>query len=424
MLPDLETICPVPLYQPLADTLVLRTPAATSDLDRVAAFNGSIHGPGLAAVTQSLVISFPNMGPDDLVYVEDSATGEIVSSLCLIPWQLAYGAATVRVGEMGIVGTDERYRNRGLVRAQMPYFRRRLAEHACTISLIQGIPFYYRQFGYTYAMPLEGGVRVDKSSLPPLPPQAYAFRLATLDDLDLLASFYDHACQDLAIYARRSEATWRYMLGPQMQTELRAEWWVVEEDGQPLGYLRLPNSHFGDELAVYEVSQLPYDAAVAVLHQLQAWADQRGLPGVRLNLAESALLMQLARTLGGHDLGRYAWQVAIPDLAAFLAAIVPELERRLAAAPQLAPWHGDLGISLYRPAATLHVAAGRITVSPGAADPAALRCPPDAFTPLALGWRTLEELLHFFPDAQVEGRFRPLLEVLFPQTPGYLYAAT
>ena len=414
----------MPLYQPLADTLVLRTPADAADLERVAAFNGSIHGPGLAGVTQSLVTAFPGMGRDDLVYVEDTTTGEVVSSLCLIPWQLAYGVATLNVGEMGIVGTDERYRNRGLVRAQMPYFRRRLADHACTISLIQGIPFYYRQFGYTYALPLEGGVRVDKGSLPPLPEQPYVFRLATLDDLALLAGLYDLACQDLAIYAQRSEATWRYMLGSQMQTELRAEWWLVEEDGQPLGYLRLPNSHFGDELAVYEVSQLPYDAALAALHQLQAWADQRGLPGVRLNLAEPALLMQLARTLGGHDLGRYAWQVAIPDLGSFLAAIAPELQRRLAAAPQLAGWHGDLGISLYRSAATLHVAGGCCTVSPGAADPVALRCPPDAFVPLALGWRALDELLHFFPDAQVEGRFRPLIEVLFPSTTGYFYAAT
>ena len=414
----------MPLYQPLADTLVLRTPATATDLERVAAFNDSIHGPGLGAVTQSLVTSFPGMSPDDLVYVEDSATGEVVSSLCLIPWQLAYGAATLSVGEMGIVGTDELYRNRGLVRAQMPYFRRRLAAHACTISAIQGIPFFYRQFGYTYALPLEGGVRVDKHSLPPLSTQAYAFRLATLDDLALLANFYDQANQDLTIYARRSEATWRYMLGPQMQTELRAEWWMVEENGRPIGYLRLPNSHFGDELAVYEVSQLSYDAALAALHQLQAWADQRDLPGVRLNLAEPALLMQLARTLGGHDLGRYAWQVAIPDLGAFLAAVAPELEHRLAAAPPLAGWQGDLGVSLYRSAATLHIAAGRVTVSPGAQDPAALRCPPDAFTPLAMGWRTLDELLHFFPDAQVEGRFRPLIEVLFPPTPGYLYAAT
>ncbi len=306
----------------------------------------------------------------------------------------------------------------------MPYFRRRLAAHACTVSLIQGIPFYYRQFGYTYALPLEGGVRVDERSLPPLPTQAYTFRLATRDDLALLAAFYALAAQDLAIYARRSEATWHYMLGPQMQTELRAEWWMVEEDGRPIGYLRLPNSHFGDELAVYEVSQLPYDAALAALYQLQTWADQRGLPGVRLNLAEPALLLQLARTLGGHDLGRYAWQVALPDLGAFLTAIVPELERRLAAAQQLGGWHGSLGISLYRSAATLHIAKGRIAVSPGAADPVALRCPPDAFTPLAMGWRTLDELLYFFPDAQVEGRFRPLIEVLFPQTPGHIYAAT
>ena len=414
----------MPFNQPLADTLVLHAPATAADLERVAAFNANIHGVGLDAVTQSLVTSFPDMGPDDLVYVEDSATGEVVSSLCLIPWQLAYGAATLSVGEMGIVGTDERYRNRGLVRAQLPYFRQRLAAHACTISVIQGIPFYYRQFGYTYAMPLEGGVRVDKHSLPPMPAEGYTFRLATIDDIALLANFYDQANHDLAIYAQRSEATWRYMLGPQMQTELRAEWWMVEEEGRPLGYLRLPNSHFGDELAVYEVSQLSYDAALASLHQLQGWADRRGMPGVRLNLAESALLMQLARTLGGHDLGRYAWQVAIPDLGAFLGAIVPELEQRLAAAVPLADWQGDLGISLYRSAATLHVAAGHIAVSPGASDPAALRCPPDAFTPLALGWRTLDELLHFFPDAQVEGRFRPLIEILFPPTPGYIYAAT
>jgi predicted N-acetyltransferase YhbS len=415
----------VPLHEPITDTFTLRTPASAADVERVAAFNGSIHGAGLAGVTQSLVESFPNMGRDDLVYVDDSATGEVVSSLCLVPWQLAYGAATLNVGEMGIVGTDERYRNRGLVRAQVPYFRQRLAAHACTISLIQGIPFYYRQFGYTYALPLEGGVRVDPRSLPPLPAHLYTFRLATPGDLPLLAEFYNQAAQDLAIHARRNAATWRYMLDPQMQTELRAEWWLVEENSRPAGYLRLPNSHFGDELAVYEVSQLSYDAALAALHQLQGWADERGLPGVRLNLADASLLMQLARTLGGHDLGRYAWQVAILDITAFLVAIAPELERRLAAAPELANWSGNLAISLYRSAATLHIAGGRIAITPGAASgPAGLQCPPDAFTPLALGWRTLDEILRFFPDAQVEGRFRPMLEVLFPLASGYIYAAT
>ncbi|MFN8466144.1 MAG: hypothetical protein U0X20_11355 [Caldilineaceae bacterium] len=71
---------------------------------------------------------------------------------------------------------------------------------------------------------------------------------------------------------------------------------------------------------------------------------------------------------GAGDLGRYAWQVAIPDLGAFLAAIVPELEIGASAAPQLATWHGDLGISLHRSAATLHIAAGCIKVFPGTAD--------------------------------------------------------
>ena len=413
------------MRQPLGDGLWLCTPAVPADVDRVAAFNGRIHGHGLAAVTQSLVAAFPSMGPDDLVYVDDAASGEVISSLCLVPWQLAYGIATLTVGEMGIVGTDERYRKRGLVRAQVAYFRQRLAAHACTISLIQGIPFYYRQFGYTYALPLEGGVRVDPRSLPPLSAHPYTFRLATLADLPTLATLYDQAAHDLTIYARRTTATWQYMLGPQMQTELRAEWWLVEENGQPVGYLRLPNSHFGEELAVYEVSRLSYDAALAALHQLQAWADTRCLPGVRLNLANASLLMQLARTLGGSDLGRYAWQVAIPDLAAFLAAIVPELERRLAASPHFADWSGDLPISLYRSAATLHIAAGHVRVSPAATtEDAPIQFPPDAFVPVAFGWRSLPEITHFFPDAQVAGPIRPLFETLFPPTNGYIYAAT
>jgi hypothetical protein len=373
---------------------------------------------------------------EDLIFVEDTAAesgaGEVVSSLCLIPWRLAYGAATLTVGEMGIVGTDERWRNRGLVRAQLPLFWQRFGAHGCTLSLIQGIPFYYRQFGYTYALALEGGIRVDARSLPPLEQHPFTFRLATTADIPVLATLYDEAVAGLAIHAVRDEATWRFMLGPQMETLLRAEWWLVEAGGRPEGYLRLPHSHFGAELAVYEVSRLSYDAALAALHQLQSWADARSMPGVRLNLSESSLLYQLARSLGGHELGRYAWQVAIPDVGAFLTAIAPELSRRLAASPHFANWSGDLPISLYRSGAVLHITqphAGhsgpQIQVTAGGVPAAAaLQLPPDAFTPLVLGWRALDEIQRFFPDAQVDARLRPLIETLFPPTPAYIYAAT
>lgn len=407
----------------IGDRFVLRTVADAASLARVAAFNGKIHGSYLEGLTQTLVRAFPRMTGEDLVYVEEAETGEVVSSLCLIPWRMAYGAATLTVGEMGIVGTAECLRKQGLVRAQMPHFAARMQAHGCALSLIQGIPYYYRQFGYTYALPLEGGVRVNERELPPLgaAAQAYTVREAAAADGPPLAAFFEAAAAPLALHALRDEETWRYLLGPYQETELRSEWWIVEQEARPVGYLRLPQTHFGAELAVYEVSELDYDAALAVLHHLAATAAARGLPGVRLNVAEGAALVRLARRFGGQDLGRYAWQAAIPNLQMFLTAVAPELGRRLLASP-FAAWRGELAISLYRQGATLAMDAGRVQVREGA-EGEGVHLPPDAFVPVALGWRSLEETLHFFPDVQAEGQARLLLEVLFPPVTGYLYAA-
>lgn len=415
-----------PLRQPLGNSLRLCTPAGSDDVARVAAFNGRIHGSYVESLTKVLVESFPSMQLEDLVYVEDEQSSTVVSSLCLIPWRLRYGAATLPVGEMGIVGTDEAYRNRGLVRVQVDYFRRRLAAHGCVLSLIQGIPFYYRQFGYTYALTLEGGVLVNGRGLPaPIGP-AFSFRRAGEADLTALAALYEQwTAGNLDLYAVRDERTWRYLLGPMQASEAATEWWLIETaGGEPAGYLRLPVNQFGAELAVYEVSQLSYAAALATLHQLVAWAAERGQPGVRLNLPDQSLLVQLARSLGGHDLGRYAWQVAIPDITDFFMAIIPELEWRLEASPQFAGWSGELPINLYRSGAVLHFSEGNLLVT-GAKGKAngPINFPPDAFTPVALGWRSLDEVMRLFPDVHVDGALRPVFDVLFPRMDGHIYAA-
>jgi hypothetical protein len=49
--------------------------------------------------------------------------------------------------------------------------------------------------------------------------------------------------------------------------------------------------------------------------------------------------------------------------------------------------------------------------------------PPDAFAPIVLGYRTVDETLRFFPDLHVDGHLRPLFDVLFPPVAGHLYAA-
>ncbi len=147
---------------------MLCTAADTDDVDRIATLNGAIHGPGLAALTRIQAEHLPGIEFADQFFVAEKASGAVVSALCLAPWTLKVGPAQLPIGEMSLVGTAEPYRRRGLVRAQVQQFKRRLAARGCLLSLIQGIPYYYRQFGYTYALPLEGGLIVNPRELPPI----------------------------------------------------------------------------------------------------------------------------------------------------------------------------------------------------------------------------------------------------------------
>lgn len=410
-----------PICRPLGDGLVLRTAASPADIERVAEINGVIHDPGVAGLTQALARHFPGLEMRDLIFVEDERTGAAVSTLMLIPWTLYYDGIPLPAGELAIVGTLEPYRRRGLIRAQVDYFRSRLHERGCLISHIQGIPCYYRQFGYEYAIPLEGGLRLSGRELPPAPAQAIPLRRATEDDIPLLGELHRRAAQDLGIHAGRSLEEWRYQLHYAKGTETGGETWLIQGEGATWGYFRLPDHHFGDELAVSEVSRLSYDQALGALHWLVALATGRKLPGVRLNLPADTTIMRAARSFGAHDLGTYAWQIRLPDAPALLRAIGPALERRIAASP-FAGLTRQLQLGFYRDSVTLDFAAGALAsvTASGPCDGGA-NFPPQAFVQLVLGYKTLDELHSRYPDVGVSPAARLLISTLFPPMTSFLY---
>jgi len=414
----------IPYRQPLENGLVLRTAADERDVERVAAFNGTIHGPGVASMTRNLFVHHPHTRGGDLIFVEDGRSGQVVSSLCLIPWTWRYEGVDIPAGEMGIVGTLEGYRHRGLIRAQVDVFKRRLRERGCLLSQIQGIPYFYRQFGYEYALPLEGGLRLELRDVPTPPDEPPASRLAAPDDIPALMRLYDEAACDLAIHAVRDQATWRYLLAHTGGTEMERDTWIVQgADGQIAGYMCVPKHHFGKELVVSEVSRLGFDAALAALDHLKTLALERDKPGIRLNLPANCALMQLARSLGAHDLGTYAWQIHVPDFAPLLRALAPVFERRIEQSP-FAGLTRDVRLSLYREALVLRFVEGKLTeVTNGGTtgDEAILHLPPLQFIPLVLGYRTVAELRAAYPDVSVAATWRLLVEALFPKVPSFIY---
>jgi predicted N-acetyltransferase YhbS len=409
--------------QELTGGLVLRTAASERDVERAAKFIGTIHGPETAAMTRSLFLHHPSTHREDLIFVEDERSDQIVSSLCLIPWTWRYEDVTISSGEMGIVGTLEDYRRRGLIRAQVALFKRRLAERGCLTSHIQGIPYYYRQFGYEYAMPLEGGLRIEFRHVPVPPDPPSTFRQATPDDIPTLTRLYDEAASDLAIRTVRGEPIWRYLLTYAVDTETAVEFWLVlNGDGQVVGYMGIPKHHFGEELVACEVSRMGFDTALAALNHLKTLGQEREKPGIRLNLPANSTLMRVARSLEDRELGTYAWQIHVPDVAALLRALAPVLERRIAASPFAGLTH-EVRISSYRETVALRFRAGRLAevANLGFTQGEEIRFPMLTFTPLVLGYRTVEELHEAYPDVGVAPASRLLVDTLFPKVNSFIY---
>ncbi len=388
-----------------------------------------IHGEEIvAAMTRSLILHHPHTRPCEWPYIEDEATGQIVSALCLIPWTWQYDGVTLNAGEMGIVGTLEPYRRRGLIRVLDGYFKDLLREGEYDLSHIQGIPYYYRQFGYEYTLPLEGGWQIRTDQIPgdvPAHAQAFSFRPATTADIPALARWYDDAARDLNISAARSEAIWCYLLDQQASTATGAETWIVlDSQNTSVGYFRVAKFGFGTGLIVDESSRLSHPATLAAFGKIRALCLEQDKPYIRLSASDVSPLVKVARAWGAHSEGRYAWQIMLVDVARLLRKIAPVLERRIAASA-FAGMTETVTINLYREAFELEVVGGRIQAVRAVGfrpwETTSINIPPMQFTPLVLGYRSREELHACYPDVNIRGQSAYLVDVLFPKMEAFIY---
>src|SRR5512133_1049427 len=426
--------------QTLGNHLVLKH-ATGEDAPRLNAFNAMIHDPYVGVQVEAMMLHHPTIHPENFIYIEDESTGQIVSSLCLLPWRWRFDEIELKMGEMGIVGTLPEYRHRGLVRTLVSHLKKCLAVDEYDLSFLGGIPYYYRQFGYEYALPLEGYWHLPLYQIPSAAENApafsgrkrilngsapaYTFRDATIDDIPTLMEMYEVANRDLNISAVRELEVWRYQIEHKAEADSGAyALLMVDPSGKLAGYVRLKSFGVGSGLIVCEASHFAYNDIPALFRRLKEIAVECGKdPYIRFALPPSAVLTQAAKAWGAQFDGYYAWQIHIPDVARLLRTMIPLFERRIAASP-FAGMTQNVRLNLYRQAYEMVFEKGIITAvnAIGFQNWAGMiGIPPDAFTQLVMGYRTAEELRDIFPDLMAWGGSRNLLAVLFPKTNAYIH---
>ena len=413
-----------PINKSLKNGLTLRNASSMNDLEAVMLLHNEVHDENVGGLIQKLFTSHPALTGEDLLLISDG-NGKAVASLCLIPWSIRYGRVNLPVGELGIVSTLEPYRKQGLNRILMESFWERFQERGCLISIIQGILNFYRQYGYEYAMmPLVGGFRIQPDQVPNTPTKEYQFRPATIEDIPTLMDLRNQEKGYLGISSIRDAATWKYMLTPaELPAEMEGDTIVIaDKNGSSLGYFRSPHVHFYPNLyTVDEVSEMPFDASLAMIQYVAAMAIQVGKDGIRLQIPANSGVAKLARSFAAAEMDPYSWQVRIPDLPAFLKAITPELEDRLANSM----FDGitlDANLDFYKKSITLRIRSGKIeVVHPADEDAITLLAMPESqFIQLVMGGRSMEEIEHAIPDAYANDPWKLLADTLFPKTASFL----
>lgn len=411
----------------LGGGLTLRSVSSEADVERIAAFNALIHGSSVEGMTRNMILCHPHTRPEHWLFVDDDA-GRVVSSLCLIPWTLRYGPATLRSGEMGIVGTlpDYRHGERSLVAALIERFDELLIAGGYDLSHIQGIPYYYRRYGYDYALPLEPHLNLELRSIPDAlagEDDVFAVRAAEQRDVPALVTLYDAAARELDLSAARDEATWRYLLAHTAGTAMEADTWLITGAGDSVvGYWRVATEGFGEGLIVSEASRLPHRAAQAALRHLKGLAQARGKPYIRLNLDTGSSLARTAQAWGASDAGAYEWQIRVVDVPRLLMHLAPALEQRLADSP-FAGLSEAVLLNLYREAFVLRFENGKLSAveNAGFTLDGAIKLPPALLPALVLGYRDRHALRSAYPDFAAWGQAGYLLDVLFPPMRSFLY---
>ncbi len=411
----------------LDNGLILKSMCDETDVERITAFNDQIFGSTEAQMTRSLILKHPHTRPEHWLYIQDESTGQIVSSLALIPWVWRYEDVLLKSGEMGIVGTLEAYRNRGLIRSLVTRFKELLHDENYDLSNIQGIPYFYRQFGYEYAMPLEAHWHVELHNLPDKPSGAaahYHCRRASVDDIPVLMQLYDEAAKTLDICAVRDAETWHYLIEDTRGSATESEFWLLfDKAGKPAGYWRIALHGFGKGLIVSEASRLSEAATEALLLKVKTIALERNKPDIRLSLPANSDLVHFAKNWNTHDDGSYAWQIHLVDVARLLRKLTPVLERRIASSA-FNGLNEHVIINLYREAFDLHFDQGKLLAvkSIGFSDGGTIRMPPLLFAPLLLGYRSREALSGMYPDVGCWGRSQYLVDVLFPKLDSFIFS--
>lgn len=405
--------------------------------------NGS-HNTYLMAYTDDLFSGRHPFGSSDDFAVVADAENRIVATTVLMRMPLEYAGVAIPSGRPEMVASHPDVRNRGYIRKIFQLIHAKSTARGDLMQGISGIPYYYRQFGYEYALSLGGAHIVPVQSIPKLgenQSEPFVVRRAQHSDTMQLLILYErersrlHNQLPMLVTSRIDASYLRYTMSDVTGHEPWLPYVICRPDGEVVGSLWSNRVRGVSSIGVFALSTEPHIQLADVYPSLcremmriagtiHIWDNKTGIPEhIQFGLGVDHPMYRIIEQ-GMHKSNRpYAWYIRVGDTAKLIQHIVAPLERRLSQSA-MAGYNGELTFDFYRSGLQLTFHKGKINATTLPANDGSRKgnagYPPHLFLQQLFGLHSLQELKASHPDVYSSAESEVLLNILFPKQSSWL----
>ncbi|MCJ7651444.1 MAG: GNAT family N-acetyltransferase [Candidatus Lokiarchaeota archaeon] len=395
------------------------------EIEKIVKLNWNVHGDLLKDVVPHIFQDHPRKKDTLCFYVEERYTGQAVSSLLLEPLEWRFDNVIVPSCEMDFVATLPQYRGRNFIGLMNELYEQVMKERGYLISVLRGIPYYYRRFGYEFVFNLDERVTLMNNLIPEIKYEDLRIRKANEEDLSFIKEKYDEFFHNFYVSNKFEPNSFKYKFMNEAISKKYYSAYILEERNVKLSVFFIGMSYDGSgfSLIVPPVSELNMNKIILYIKNKFIDKQAKDSDETKFCCSTDTKFGQYLIELGGVADPSYGWQVKIPNLTLFFKHIKSILEQRIEAS-QFKGISRDIKISDYHEILTLKFSNGKVIdvtseVKFSEPEVSDVKIPGPVLYKLILSYNSFEEIKFLIKDAIIKPESKLLINILFPKKKSY-----
>ncbi|MHA1671863.1 MAG: GNAT family N-acetyltransferase [Promethearchaeota archaeon] len=395
------------------------------EIEKIVKLNWNVHGDLLKDIVPRIFQDHPRKKDTLFFYVEEQDTKQAVSSLLLEPLEWRFGNVIVPLCEMDFVATLPEYRGRNFIGLMNELYEKVMKEKGYLVSVLRGIPYYYRRFGYEFVFNLDERITLMNKMIPYIEYENLRIRKAEKEDLYFIKAKYEEFFHKFFVSNKFDPISFKYKFMNDLISEKYFSAYIIEEGSTKLSIFLIGMSYdnSGFNLIVPPVSELNMNKILLFIKNEFIDKQANKADKTQFYCSTETKFGQYLIGLGGDSDSSYGWQVKIPNLTLFFRHIKSILEQRIEIS-QFKGMSRDIKISDYHEIIIIKFSDGKVSnitseVKFSEPEVSDVKIPGPMLYKLILSYNSFDEIKFIMKDAVIKSESKHLINVLFPKKKSY-----